>query len=86
MIDDEVLIQLVSKYEELYNPKHNHYSNQKIRDYIWDEIGEMMEETGKFYNGFIIFTWFCIQKLFSVTSRGAACLAPSPLHTRSWLS
>jgi hypothetical protein len=47
MIDDEVLIGLVEKYEELYNPKHNYYSNQRVRDNIWDEIGEIMDETGE---------------------------------------
>lgn len=46
-MNDDVLISLVERYEELYNLKHQHYHNQLRRDNIWDEIGQIMNESGE---------------------------------------
>lgn len=42
------LITIVQEYEELYNLKHPNYSNQQRRDNIWEEIGNRLNENGKF--------------------------------------
>jgi len=47
MMDIARLITIVQEYEELYNLKHPHYSNQQRRDNIWDEIGKRLNQTGK---------------------------------------
>lgn len=52
-MDDSLLITLVQQYEEIYNLKHKHYSNQQRRINIWEEIGEKMKQNGK-YKVFII--------------------------------
>lgn len=48
IMDIARLITIVQEYEELYNLKHSHYSNQQRRDNIWEEIGKRLNQTGKF--------------------------------------
>lgn len=46
-MENEMLITLVQKYEELYNLKPSQYSNLQRRDNIWEEIGDVMKLSGE---------------------------------------
>jgi len=47
-MDMAQLITVVQEYEELYNLKHPHCSNQQRRDNIWEEIGKRLNQTSMF--------------------------------------
>lgn len=56
-MDAARLIAIVQEYEEIYNLKHPDYSNQQIRDNIWEQIGTRFNKNGKFVFYFIIQTF-----------------------------
>lgn len=53
-MDASRLIAIVQEYEEIYNLKHPNYSNQQRRDNIWEEIGNRLNQTGKFIIFYLI--------------------------------
>jgi hypothetical protein len=53
-MDEGQLILFVQQYEKLYNFKNPNYSNLQRRENIWEEIGQLMKQPGKFQQKFII--------------------------------
>jgi hypothetical protein len=47
-MDEGQLILFVQQYEEMYNFKNPNYSNLQRRGNIWEEIGQLMKQPGKF--------------------------------------
>lgn len=48
-MNEELLINLVQGYKELYDLQDPHYDDQQRRDNIWKEIGDIMKESGKYH-------------------------------------
>lgn len=46
-MDDEVLIEKVRQYEELYDLRNRKYSDNNHKDAIWRDIGKHLNKTGK---------------------------------------
>ena len=45
---DEKLIELVSKWEELYDMSNKKYSDSVWKEKLWEHIGEELKKSGKF--------------------------------------
>lgn len=45
-MDDEMLIEEVRQYEELYDIMHKKYSDNIHKDKIWKKIGSELKSTG----------------------------------------
>lgn len=45
-MDDEKLIILIQKYEELYNTADKNYCNQQRKDNCWSEISAKIGQSG----------------------------------------
>lgn len=48
-MDEEKLIMLVSKYDEIFDLSHRYYMDQKRKENIWEEISEDMGVSGIFW-------------------------------------
>lgn len=48
-MEDEKLIEMVRKYEFIYNLKHPKYMDIYKKEMAWKEIGEKVGESGKFF-------------------------------------
>lgn len=46
MIDDELLIECVRQYEELYNPNHKLYNDSVHKENVWKNIGAQLNKSG----------------------------------------
>lgn len=46
-LDDELLISLVRRYEELYDSHHKSYANHDKKEACWKQISKQMGATGK---------------------------------------
>jgi hypothetical protein len=46
-MDSTKLILSVQQYDEFYNLLNSNYSNEQIRQNVWDDIGKAMKEPGK---------------------------------------
>jgi hypothetical protein len=47
-MDEGQLILFMHQYEEIHNFKNPNYSNLQRRENIWEEIGQLMKQPGKF--------------------------------------
>lgn len=56
----ELLIVTVQGYQELYDTRNRHYSNQQRREEIWREIAEVTGESGKYIFCINIFIYLFI--------------------------
>lgn len=45
-MDDEILIENVRQYDELYNMSHRKYNNNHHKGKIWAKIGKELNTTG----------------------------------------
>jgi hypothetical protein len=45
---DEILIELLRKYEELYDMSNKKYSDNAWKEKLWGHIGEELKKSGKF--------------------------------------
>lgn len=54
---DKVLINEVRKYPYIYNQKHEHYKDTKLKDQTWQTIGEAINVKRK-YKSIIIYSRF----------------------------
>jgi len=50
---DEKLIELVRKYEELYDMSNKKYSDSVWKEKLWGQIGEELKKSGNFQCSFI---------------------------------
>lgn len=48
-MDDEVLIEEVRQFDELYDMSHKKYSDNQHKDLIWAKIGQKLNLTGTCY-------------------------------------
>lgn len=46
-MDDEILIEKLHRYEELYNMTHKKYSDNQHKYVIWAKFGKDLNTTGK---------------------------------------
>lgn len=53
-MNEELLISLVSQYKELYDTGDTRYHDEQRRNNIWQEIGEIMKLTGKYFQNIIL--------------------------------
>ena len=53
-MDDFKLIELVREHKCLYDSKDQHYKDTLIRDNVWKEISEGMEQTREYYIIYLI--------------------------------
>jgi hypothetical protein len=50
---DEKLIELLRKYEELYDMSNKKYSDNAWKEKLWGRIGEELKKSGKFLFSFL---------------------------------
>lgn len=50
-MDDEKLIALIRRYEELYNTHHKNYANHEKKDACWKHISKELGLSGKMNDG-----------------------------------
>jgi len=58
-MDDEILIEKVRQYDELYNMAHKKYCDNHHKDVVWAKIGKELNTTGM-CNFIILLFYFII--------------------------
>ena len=87
VMDDYKLIQYVREHKCLYDTNDQHYKETLIRDNVWKEISEGMQQTREYYIIYLIlcatFLWHIIQLCgFKITH--SSFLDMHPLISMLW--
>lgn len=55
IMDDEILIEEVRQYDEIYDMSHRKYSDNQHRDLVWTKIGQKLNLKGMFLHNLNIY-------------------------------
>lgn len=55
IMDDEILIEEVRQYDEIYDMSHRKYSDNQHRDIVWTKIGQKLNLKGMFLHNLNIY-------------------------------
>lgn len=64
VIEDEKLVEMVAKYNLLYDLGCSLYRNQTIKDNAWKEVAEQVKRSGK--NIVIFYNYLVLQNIITI--------------------